>query len=66
MDVRFRWMQNWPIVEIQKNVFIGKNTKISSHSFICEGVHIEENVFLGHGVSLLMTGSPNHAIQMDP
>ena len=32
-------------VEIQKNVFIGQNTKISSHSFICEGVQIEENVF---------------------
>lgn len=40
-------------VEIQKNVFIGKNTKISSHSFICEGVHIEENVFIGHGVMFI-------------
>lgn len=37
-------------VEIQKGVFIGKNCKISSHSFICEGVHIEDNVFVGHGV----------------
>lgn len=37
-------------VEIQKNAVIGKNCKISSHSFICEGVHIEDNVFLGHGV----------------
>jgi UDP-2-acetamido-3-amino-2,3-dideoxy-glucuronate N-acetyltransferase len=40
-------------VEIQKNVKIGKNCKISSHSFICEGVHIEENVFIGHGVMFI-------------
>lgn len=38
-------------VEIQKNVFIGKNCKISSHTFICEGVHIEDNVFIGHNVT---------------
>jgi acetyltransferase-like isoleucine patch superfamily enzyme len=37
-------------VEIQKGVFIGKNCKISSHSFLCEGVHIGDNVFIGHGV----------------
>lgn len=37
-------------VEIQKGVTIGKNCKISSHSFICEGVHIEDGVFVGHGV----------------
>lgn len=37
-------------VEIQKGVSIGKNCKISSHTFICEGVHIEDNVFVGHGV----------------
>jgi UDP-2-acetamido-3-amino-2,3-dideoxy-glucuronate N-acetyltransferase len=37
-------------VEIQKGALIGKNCKISSHSFICEGVHIEDNVFVGHGV----------------
>ena len=37
-------------VEIQKGVSIGKNCKISSHSFLCEGVHIEDNVFIGHGV----------------
>lgn len=37
-------------VEIQKGVTIGKNCKISSHSFLCEGVHIEDNVFVGHGV----------------
>ena len=38
-------------VEIQKNVTIGKNCKISSHTFICEGVHIEDNVFVGHNVT---------------
>lgn len=37
-------------VEIQKGVRIGKNCKISSHSFICEGVTIEDGVFIGHHV----------------
>lgn len=37
-------------VEIQKNAVIGRNCKISSHSFVCEGVTIEDNVFIGHGV----------------
>jgi acetyltransferase-like isoleucine patch superfamily enzyme len=37
-------------VEIQKNATIGRNCKISSHSFVCEGVTIEDNVFVGHGV----------------
>lgn len=37
-------------VEIQKNVKIGKNCKISTHTFICEGVTIEDNVFIGHNV----------------
>ena len=37
-------------VEIQKNAAVGKNCKVSSHSFICEGVTIEDNVFVGHGV----------------
>jgi acetyltransferase-like isoleucine patch superfamily enzyme len=40
-------------VEIQKGVTIGKNCKISSHTFICEGVHIEDNVFVGHNVSFV-------------
>lgn len=40
-------------VEIQKGVTIGKNCKISSHSFICEGVHIEDNVFIGHNVTFI-------------
>ncbi len=37
-------------VEIQKGAVVGKNCKISSHSFICEGVQMEDEVFLGHGV----------------
>ncbi len=37
-------------VEVQKNSRIGRNCKISSHSFICEGVHIEDEVFIGHHV----------------
>ncbi len=37
-------------VEIQKNAFVGKNCKVSSHTFICEGVTIEDGVFVGHGV----------------
>ena len=37
-------------VEIQKNASVGKRCKISSHTFICEGVEIEDNVFIGHGV----------------
>lgn len=40
-------------VEIQKNAIIGKNCKISSHSFICEGVHIHDNVFIGHNVTFI-------------
>ena len=40
-------------VEIQKNATIGKRCKISSHSFICEGVIIEDNVFIGHGVMFI-------------
>lgn len=39
-----------PFVEIQKNASIGKRCKISSHTFICEGVSIEDGVFIGHGV----------------
>src|SRR5271163_3895096 len=40
-------------VEIQKNARVGKNCKISSHTFICEGVTIEDNVFIGHGVKFI-------------
>ncbi|MFZ0612240.1 MAG: acyltransferase, partial [Desulfobacterales bacterium] len=39
-----------PFVEIQKNAVIGRNCKIQSHTFICEGVTIEDEVFVGHGV----------------
>ncbi|MBW6397550.1 N-acetyltransferase [Roseomonas sp. HJA6] len=39
-----------PFVEIQKNSAVGSRCKISSHSFICEGVTIEDEVFIGHGV----------------
>ena len=40
-------------VEIQKNAFVGKNCKISSHTFICEGVTIEDECFIGHGVMFI-------------
>lgn len=40
-------------VEIQKKACIGKNCKIQSHSFICEGVNIEDDVFIGHGVMFI-------------
>jgi len=45
-------------VEIQKNATIGKNCKISSHTFICEGVHIEDNVFVGHNVTFINDKHP--------
>jgi len=45
-------------VEIQKNATIGKNCKISSHTFICEGVHIEDNVFIGHNVTFINDKHP--------
>ncbi|MFY9688569.1 MAG: acyltransferase [Candidatus Acidiferrales bacterium] len=40
-------------VEIQKNASVGRRCKISSHTFICEGVTIEDNVFIGHGVTFV-------------
>src|SRR4051812_9322 len=45
-------------VEIQKNASVGKNCKISSHSFICEGVDIEDDVFIGHGVMFINDSYP--------
>lgn len=45
-------------VEIQKNSTVGKNCKISSHTFICEGVTIEDNVFIGHGVTFINDSYP--------
>ena len=40
-------------VEIQKNASVGRRCKISSHTFICEGVTIEDHVFIGHGVTFI-------------
>lgn len=48
-------------VEIQKNARIGRNCKISSHSFICEGVEIEDEVFLGHNVTFINDRFPGAA-----
>jgi len=45
-------------VEIQKNAKIGSRCKISSHTFICEGVTIEDNVFVGHGVVFVNDSYP--------
>ncbi len=45
-------------VEIQKNASVGRRCKISSHTFICEGVIIEDNVFIGHGVTFVNDSYP--------
>jgi acetyltransferase-like isoleucine patch superfamily enzyme len=45
-------------VEIQKNASVGKRCKISSHTFICEGVEIQDNVFIGHGVTFINDSYP--------
>ncbi|HEY0322920.1 MAG TPA: acyltransferase [Pyrinomonadaceae bacterium] len=45
-------------VEIQRGVRVGRNCKISSHSFICEGVTIEDEVFIGHGVNFINDKHP--------
>jgi acetyltransferase-like isoleucine patch superfamily enzyme len=45
-------------VEIQKNARVGRRCKISSHTFICEGVEIEDNVFVGHGVTFINDSYP--------
>jgi acetyltransferase-like isoleucine patch superfamily enzyme len=45
-------------VEVQKNATIGKRCKISSHTFVCEGVTIEDNVFIGHGVMFINDSYP--------
>lgn len=45
-------------VEIQKKASVGKRCKISSHTFICEGVTIEDNVFVGHGVTFINDSYP--------
>ena len=51
-------------VEIQKNAIVGARCKISSHSFICEGVTIEDEVFIGHGVMFINDRHP-HATNED-
>src|SRR5918994_1822856 len=45
-------------VEIQKNATVGRRCKISSHTFICEGVTIEDHVFVGHGVTFINDSYP--------
>jgi acetyltransferase-like isoleucine patch superfamily enzyme len=45
-------------VEIQKNARVGNHCKISSHTFICEGVTIEDDVFIGHGVTFINDSYP--------
>lgn len=50
-------------VEIQKGAHIGRRVKISSHSFICEGVTIEDEVFIGHGVMFLNDKYPRSATE---
>ena len=45
-------------VEVQKSAVVGRNCKISSHTFVCEGVTIEDNVFVGHGVVFINDSYP--------
>jgi UDP-2-acetamido-3-amino-2,3-dideoxy-glucuronate N-acetyltransferase len=53
-------------VEIQKNVAIGARCKISSHSFLCEGVVIEDEVFVGHGVMFINDLDPRATAEGRP
>jgi acetyltransferase-like isoleucine patch superfamily enzyme len=50
-----------PFVEIQKNVTVGRNCKIQSHSFLCEGVSIADEAFIGHGVMFINDRYPRSA-----
>jgi acetyltransferase-like isoleucine patch superfamily enzyme len=45
-------------VEIQKNATVGKRCKVSSHTFVCEGVEIQDNVFIGHSVTFINDSYP--------
>lgn len=59
-----------PFVEIQKSAVIGKKCKIQSHTFICEGVTVEDEVFVGHGVTFIndkypRATNPSGAIQTE-
>ena len=49
-------------VEIQKNAVVSARCKISSHTFICEGVTIDDDVFVGHGVMFINCDVPDHAV----
>ena len=51
-----------PFVEIQRGVTVGARCKISSHSFICEGVTLEDEVFVGHGVIFVNDREPKAAV----
>ncbi len=50
-------------VEIQKNAKIGRRCKVSSHTFVCEGVTVEDNVFIGHGVMFINDSYPRATTQ---
>jgi UDP-2-acetamido-3-amino-2,3-dideoxy-glucuronate N-acetyltransferase len=52
-----------PFVEIQKNAHVGSRCKISSHTFICEGVTIEDEVFVGHGVMFINDRYPQATLE---
>jgi acetyltransferase-like isoleucine patch superfamily enzyme len=51
-----------PFVEIQRGATIGRACKISSHTFICEGVTIEDEVFVGHGVMFINDREPRATV----
>jgi acetyltransferase-like isoleucine patch superfamily enzyme len=53
-------------VEIQKNAAVGSRCKISSHTFICEGVTIEDDVFVGHGVMFINDRQPRATVNGRP
>jgi len=52
-----------PFVEVQRNAAVGRNCKIQSHCFICEGVTIEDEVFVGHGVMFINDRYPRAATE---
>jgi acetyltransferase-like isoleucine patch superfamily enzyme len=52
-------------VEIQKNAKVGRRCKISSHTFICEGVTVEDQVFIGHGVTFVNDSFPRATTATD-
>jgi acetyltransferase-like isoleucine patch superfamily enzyme len=51
-----------PFVEIQRGVTVGARCKVSSHSFLCEGVVLEDEVFVGHGVLFVNDNHPRAAV----